>query len=58
MKTFDNIVYISCNPVTLYQNIKEILKTHKIINFAVFDQFPYTGHLECGVYLKRINLCC
>jgi hypothetical protein len=28
-------------------------KTHDIKRFAVFDQFPYTHHLECGVYLVK-----
>ena len=27
---------------------------HWVERFAVFDHFPYTtGHLECGVYLRR-----
>eukprot|EP01127_Copromyxa_protea_P003597 TRINITY_DN1339_c0_g1_i1.p1 TRINITY_DN1339_c0_g1~~TRINITY_DN1339_c0_g1_i1.p1 ORF type:complete len:429 (-),score=104.38 TRINITY_DN1339_c0_g1_i1:16-1236(-) len=50
---FDNIVYISCNPETLHRDLLEITKTHKIMKFAVFDQFPYTDHLECGAYLTR-----
>lgn len=24
-----------------------------IEKFAIFDQFPYTHHIECGVYLKK-----
>ena len=27
--------------------------SHKIEKFAVFDQFPYTHHLECGAILTR-----
>lgn len=50
---FDNIIYISCNPVTLCENLKTITQTHKIVEFAAFDQFPYTYHLECGVILRR-----
>ncbi len=48
---FNDIIYISCNPYTLYENLKELTKTHKISQFALFDQFPYTDHIECGVYL-------
>ena len=33
---FDTIIYISCNPDTLHENIAQ-LKTHKIENFALFD---------------------
>ncbi|WP_028471340.1 tRNA (uridine(54)-C5)-methyltransferase TrmA [Neptunomonas japonica] len=50
---YENIVYISCNPDTLHDNLMSITNTHKIERFAVFDQFPYTHHLECGVYLTR-----
>ena len=52
---FDNILYISCNPLTLKENIKAFGGSHKIEHFAVFDQFPYTHHLECGVLLKKIG---
>jgi len=48
---YSNIVYISCNPETLEANLKELSKTHKIERFALFDQFPYTDHIESGVYL-------
>lgn len=50
---FDNIVYVSCNPETLRRNLESITQSHDISHFAVFDQFPYTPHLECGVVLKR-----
>ncbi len=50
---FDTILYISCNPTTLKRDL-EILKTQFDLDaFAVFDQFAYTQHLECGVVLKR-----
>jgi len=50
---FEHILYVSCNPDTLKHNLDAITQTHKIVRFAVFDQFPYTQHLECGVVLKR-----
>ena len=50
---FDNILYISCNPDTLFNNLKQICTTHRIDQFAIFDQFPYTDHIECGVMLRR-----
>jgi tRNA (uracil-5-)-methyltransferase len=53
VKRFDNILYISCNPTTLKVNLESISETHTIDNFAVFDQFPYTHHLESGVLLKK-----
>lgn len=50
---YDNIIYISCNPETLKDNLTALTKTHKIERFAFFDQFPYTHHMESGVYLTR-----
>jgi tRNA (uracil-5-)-methyltransferase len=50
---FDTILYISCNPQTLKRDLEELTKTHQIINFAFFDQFAYTNHIESGVVLKR-----
>lgn len=50
---FARILYISCNPQTLRDNVAALHDTHEIASAAVFDQFPYTHHLECGVLLKR-----
>ena len=50
---FDNIIYISCNPITLRANLETLCKTHDIVRMAFFDQFPYTNHMESGVFLKR-----
>jgi tRNA (uracil-5-)-methyltransferase len=50
---FANILYISCNPQTLLENVTALQATHRIAASAVFDQFPYTRHLECGLLLTR-----
>jgi tRNA (uracil-5-)-methyltransferase len=50
---FNKIIYISCNPETLKDNLAELVATHDINNFALFDQFPYTDHVETGVILTR-----
>ncbi len=52
LKRFENIIYISCNPQTLKRDL-ERLNDFKIERFAIFDQFAYTKHLECGVILRR-----
>ena len=46
-------LYISCNPETLAQNIAQLHDTHRIERCALFDQFPYTHHMESGVLLVR-----
>jgi tRNA (uracil-5-)-methyltransferase len=53
-KDFEQIIYISCNPETLHRDLKELVKTHEIIKFALFDQFAYTHHIESGVILKKL----
>lgn len=54
VQKYDRILYISCNPNTLIDNLKTLSSTHKIKRLALFDQFPYTDHMECGVLLERI----
>ena len=52
-RRFERILYISCNPETLAQNIAQLHDTHRISRCALFDQFPYTHHMESGVLLER-----
>jgi tRNA (uracil-5-)-methyltransferase len=53
VQNYDNILYISCSPDTLYDNLEVLSETHDIKRFALFDQFPYTHHSEAGVYLVK-----
>lgn len=50
---FENIIYISCNPHTLKDNLQLLHQTHRVERMALFDQFPYTEHRECGVILRK-----
>lgn len=50
---FKQILYISCNPLTLRDNLEALSKTHRVSRAALFDQFPYTEHIEAGVWLQR-----
>ncbi|MFY9084662.1 tRNA (uridine(54)-C5)-methyltransferase TrmA [Aliarcobacter cryaerophilus] len=54
-KNFENIIYISCNPETLHRDLQELLKTHKIVRFALFDQFAFSEHIESGVILEKYS---
>ncbi len=54
VQAYPRILYISCNPDTLCDNLKTLSQTHKISRLALFDQFPYTHHMECGVLLEKI----
>jgi tRNA (uracil-5-)-methyltransferase len=52
---FDQIIYISCNPETLLRDLEILCHTHSIKRFALFDQFAFSKHIECGVVLSKIN---
>ena len=54
LQRFERIIYISCNPDTLHDNLKLLTQTHKVTRFALFDQFPYTHHVESGVLLEKL----
>ena len=50
----ENIIYISCNPETLARDLETLIKTHKVVEAAIYDQFPHTAHVESGVFLIKI----
>ncbi|MBT0727726.1 tRNA (uridine(54)-C5)-methyltransferase TrmA [Rosenbergiella australiborealis] len=51
VQQYPRILYISCNPETLCENLSVLTETHTISRVALFDQFPYTHHMESGVLL-------
>ncbi|NIE54735.1 tRNA (uridine(54)-C5)-methyltransferase TrmA [Pantoea sp. Ap-870] len=53
VQAYPRILYISCNPQTLCDNLSILSATHNITRLALFDQFPYTHHMECGVLLTQ-----
>ena len=53
---FDRILYVSCNPATLAADARVpggLAATHVATRAAVFDQFPGTDHIECGLLFER-----
>lgn len=53
LSEFEHIIYISCNPDSLFDNLMVLHQTHDIKRVALFDQFPYTHHIESGVWLMK-----
>ncbi len=53
LQNYARILYISCNPHTLCNNLQTLCQTHRIARVALFDQFPYTDHMETGVWLIK-----
>lgn len=47
------IVYVSCDPMTLVRDLNQLNKFYDVIELTPFDMFPNTYHIECLVYLKR-----
>lgn len=43
----NKILYVSCNPVTQSENIKELISAgYRQVSFQPVDQFPHTPHIE------------
>ncbi len=49
-----HIIYVSCNPKTLGENLVELTESGYTVEKAkVFDNFPHTGHIECCLQLQK-----
>lgn len=57
VQNYPSILYVSCSPDTLARDLESLNQTHRIERMALFDQFPYTHHKECGVFLVRRESC-
>ena len=51
----NKIVYVSCNPLTLARDIKELDSGYKLGDITLVDMFPNTHHVECILVLYRKN---
>ena len=52
----DTIVYVSCNPLTLAQNLAVMQEEgYRVESVKAFDNFPYTKHVEAVALLERIK---
>lgn len=47
------IIYISCDPMTLARDLKELESDYKIKEFNIMDMFSYTYHIESMVVLNK-----
>lgn len=52
----NEIVYVSCNPKTLVEDLKVLIEGgYKIDKVKLMDMFPHTGHVETVVKMSRIE---
>lgn len=49
------VLYISCNPETLVNDLKELVKNYTIEIIQPVDMFPETSHVECVVLMSRVD---
>lgn len=49
----NKIIYVSCDPMTLVRDLKQLNEKYNIIEITPFDMFPNTKHVECVVYLEK-----
>jgi len=49
----ENLIYVSCNPMTMSRDIWEIGEHYRIEKFFILDMFPGTFHMECIATLNN-----
>ncbi len=49
----EQLVYISCNPVTLAKDLHVLQEKYRIEKIQAYDMFPHTAHVETVVLLWR-----
>ena len=47
------IIYVSCDPITLSRDLKELTNLYNIDYISGLDMFPYSYHVETLAVLKR-----
>ena len=51
--TPEKLIYVSCNPVTLARDIKDLSEKYQFQTVTFVDMFPNTEHVESVCILKR-----
>ncbi|MCX7951398.1 MAG: 23S rRNA (uracil(1939)-C(5))-methyltransferase RlmD [Clostridiales bacterium] len=50
----NEIIYVSCNPKTLVENLKQLKESGYVIKkLKAVDMFPHTPHVECVALIER-----
>jgi 23S rRNA (uracil1939-C5)-methyltransferase len=52
----EKILYLSCNPVSLAFDLKQLCEGYKIARIQPFDMLPHTSHLETLVLLEKNSM--
>ena len=49
------VIYVSCNPVSLAFDLKQLCESYRVAAIRPFDMFPHTHHVETVVLLERVG---
>jgi len=49
------VIYLSCNPVSLAFDLKQLTEVYRVTRIQPFDMLPHTHHLETLVMLEKQN---
>ena len=49
----EKVIYVSCNPITLVRDLKELSDIYEVSSINLLDMFSFTYHYETLVLLKR-----
>lgn len=49
------LIYVSCDPMTLVRDLNLLNKKYEIIELTPYDMFPNTKHVECLTYMIKKN---
>lgn len=52
-KNIENIIYMSCDPMTLGRDLNILKEKYKIAEIYLLDMFPNTYHIECITMLTQ-----
>jgi len=48
------VLYLSCNPVSLAFDLKQLTEAYRVVCIQPFDMLPHTQHIETLVLLEKI----
>jgi len=52
---FKYVLYVSCGPNAMLENMRDGLNGHVIERMVVLDHFPYTRHIEVACLFRRLD---
>ncbi|MFV0363514.1 MAG: hypothetical protein ACK5LL_10585 [Suipraeoptans sp.] len=48
-------MYVSCDPITMSRDIKQLSEKYDLVEVTPVDMFPNTYHVETVVLMSRVD---